>query len=270
MNSITIQDGDAAVRGLAVLRRVALQRLQGCTAQINKYRNGTNKLRDEFGPDFWRRDEPVERRARAIPADGRTIDETDSCFHKRRRGSWYPATPAWTVRACSRTRPTIRRPTTRPTWELTFAADGRYRVEVFTEQRRRLIRRTTSSRTRSGTTDVVIDQAARQGSRSSASSTSRPASRSVSPRRQHRRAVRRERQDRHHVRRRQGLADDGAPGRRLGIRRSRCARRRQRRLFVDRRWLARARARAVRASRAARTSSSCRPLTVRIRRQVAL
>jgi uncharacterized protein (TIGR03382 family) len=53
MNSIKIQNGDAEYEKWLYFVAWRYNGCMGCTTQINKYRNGTNKLRDEFGPDFW-------------------------------------------------------------------------------------------------------------------------------------------------------------------------------------------------------------------------
>jgi hypothetical protein len=54
MNAITIIDGDADYEAWLYFVAWRYNGCKGCTAQINKYRAGTNKLRDEFGPEFWR------------------------------------------------------------------------------------------------------------------------------------------------------------------------------------------------------------------------
>ena len=164
MNSITIQNGNAKYEDWLYFVAWRYNGCQGCTTQINKYRNGTNKLRDEFGSAFWKiATDPVEPATCApIPAEGRTIDETDSCFHKTgTTSSWYAGDGM--DGACLITYTTdAPTPDNQATWELTFAADGRYRVEVFTgsgesHQAKYVVTHA------HGTTDVVIDQAASEG-----------------------------------------------------------------------------------------------------------
>ncbi len=53
MNAITIQDGDPEYERWVYFVAWRYNGCMGCTAQINKYRNGTNKLWNEFGADFW-------------------------------------------------------------------------------------------------------------------------------------------------------------------------------------------------------------------------
>ena len=88
MNSITIKDGDAQYEKWLYFVAWRYNGCMGCTTQINKYRSGTNKLRDEFGPDFWKM--PQEATCEPIPTAGRTIEETDGCFAKKGTStSWY-------------------------------------------------------------------------------------------------------------------------------------------------------------------------------------
>lgn len=164
MNSITIQNGDPQYEDWLYFVAWRYNGCQGCTTQINKYRAGTTKLRDEFGPDFWTiATDPVEPVVcEPIPADGRTIDETDSCFHKSGTpSSWYAGDG--TEGACLITYTTDDPdPDNQATWELTFAADGRYRIEVFTasgESRQAKYVVTHAG----GTSTVVIDQASSEG-----------------------------------------------------------------------------------------------------------
>ena len=161
MNSITIANGDPQYEDWLYFVAWRYNGCQGCTTQINKYRNGTNKLRDEFGPDFWTiTSEPVV--CAPIPTDGRTIDETDTCFHKSgSAGSWYAGDGMDGASLYTYTTADAA-PDNQATWELSFAADGRYRVEVYTE--------TGESRQASyvvthaaGTTTVVIDQTTLDG-----------------------------------------------------------------------------------------------------------
>src|SRR5205085_11869789 len=84
MNSIKIQDGDAQYEKWLYFIAWRYNGCMGCTAQINKYRAGTNKLATEFGAGFWTIAAPPPPPAgdacEPVPADGRVIDETDACF----------------------------------------------------------------------------------------------------------------------------------------------------------------------------------------------
>jgi hypothetical protein len=161
MNSITIQNGDAQYEDWLYFVAWRYNGCMGCTTQINKYRNGTNKLRDEFGPAFWTiaTDPVVPVVCEPVPADGRTIDDTDSCFTKGgTASSWYAASGVTGSYLYTYTTDDPA-PDNHATWELTFAADGRYRVEVNTaggesHQAKYVVTHA------AGTTDVVIDQAA--------------------------------------------------------------------------------------------------------------
>ena len=164
MNSITIANGDAQYEDWLYFVAWRYNGCQGCTTQINKYRNGTNKLRDEFGPEFWTiaTDPVVPLVCDPIPADGRAIDETEPCFHKSgSMSSWYEATGATGGYLYTYTTDDPV-PDNQATWELTFAVDGRYRVEVNTgggesHQAKYVVTHA------GGTTEVVIDQAASDG-----------------------------------------------------------------------------------------------------------
>lgn len=164
MNSIVIEDGNPQYEDWLYFVAWRYNGCMGCTSQINKYRNGTNKLRDEFGPDFWHvSSEPVV--CAAIPANGRTIDETDDCFAKAGTStSWY-ASDKGTDGGCLFTYTTDESaPDNHATWNLTFDADGRYLVEVYTDAslaQTHLARYTVTHA--GGTTDVVIDQSAMTG-----------------------------------------------------------------------------------------------------------
>src|SRR5262245_36414414 len=81
MNSIKIQDGDPQYEKWLYFVAWRYNGCMGCTTQINKYRNGTNKLRDEFGADFWNVNAQPATCA-PIGAAGRTIDDDDGCFTK--------------------------------------------------------------------------------------------------------------------------------------------------------------------------------------------
>lgn len=164
MNSIVIQDGDPQYEAWLYFVSWRYNGCKGCTTQINKYRAGTNKLRDEFGPDFWHvSSEPPT--CAPVPASGRTIDETDDCFAKAGTAtSWY-ASDKGTDGGCLFTYTTDEPAAdNNATWNLTFEADGRYRVEVYTDAslaQTHLARYTVTHA--GGTTDVVIDQSATTG-----------------------------------------------------------------------------------------------------------
>ncbi|CAN5922707.1 hypothetical protein BH11GEM2_BH11GEM2_36910 [soil metagenome] len=164
MNSIKIQNGDPQYEDWLYFVAWRYNGCKGCTTQINKYRNGTNKLRDEFGSSFWTiATDPVQPGTCApIPSDGRTIDETDGCFHKTgTASSWYAGDGM--DGACLITYTTdAPAPDNQATWELRFATDGRYRIEVFTgsgesHQANYVVTHA------HGTSDVVVDQAASEG-----------------------------------------------------------------------------------------------------------
>jgi hypothetical protein len=53
MNSIAIADGDPAYEAWLYFVAWRYNGCKGCASQIEKYRKGTNKLRDELGPGFW-------------------------------------------------------------------------------------------------------------------------------------------------------------------------------------------------------------------------
>jgi hypothetical protein len=101
MNSIKIQDGDPQYEDWLYFVAWRYNGCMGCTTQINKYRAGTNKLRDEFGADFWKvmpAEPPV---CAPIGAAGRVIDDSDGCFVKGGPStSWY-ASDAAASRCCS-------------------------------------------------------------------------------------------------------------------------------------------------------------------------
>jgi MYXO-CTERM domain-containing protein len=165
MNSIEIRDGDAQYEEWLYFVAWRYNGCMGCTTQINKYRNGTNKLRDEFGPDFWGA-MPVPETCAPITTAGRTIEETDDCFHKRgTASSWYAGDRGMSG-ACLFTYTTDDpAPDNQASWELQFEADGRYRVEVYTDggvlgQSRKARYVVTHA---GGTADVVIDQTAVDG-----------------------------------------------------------------------------------------------------------
>ncbi|HEU0033930.1 MAG TPA: hypothetical protein VFQ53_25050 [Kofleriaceae bacterium] len=165
MNSITIADGDPQYEAWLYFVAWRYNGCMGCTTQINKYRNGTNKLRDEFGPDFWTvSTAPVT--CDPIPAaGGRTIDETDSCFVKAGTStSWYAA-ESGTNGACLFTYTTDDPAAdNQATWQLNVEADGRYTIEVYTDAALAKTHQAKYVVTHAGgTTDVVIDQSAATG-----------------------------------------------------------------------------------------------------------
>ncbi|MBA3500803.1 MAG: hypothetical protein H0T65_10540 [Deltaproteobacteria bacterium] len=168
MNSITIKDGDAKYEKWLYFVAWRYNGCMGCTTQINKYRAGTNKLRDEFGPTFWKITQPEPLVCEQIPAAGRTIDERDACFEKQGTlTSWYEGDHGMEG-ACLYTYTTDDpEPDNHGTWKLAFEAAGRYRVEVYTDggtlaqshQAKYVVTHA------GGTTEVVIDQAAAEGFR---------------------------------------------------------------------------------------------------------
>ena len=168
MNSITIKDGNAQYEKWLYFVAWRYNGCMGCTTQINKYRAGTNKLRDEFGPDFWKSAPPQGATCEVIPATGRAIDETDGCFAKQGTlTSWYQGDHGMEG-ACLYTYTTDDpEPDNHATWTLAFETPGKYRVEVYTDggtlaqshQAKYVVTHA------GGKTDVVIDQAAAEGFR---------------------------------------------------------------------------------------------------------
>ncbi len=166
MNSIKIQDGDAQYEKWLYFVSWRYNGCKGCTAQQNKYRAGTNKLRDEFGANFWKitPQQPPPTCA-PISAEGRTIDDTDACFEKSGTDtSWYAGTKG-SDGTCIFTYTTDDpQADNQASWKLVFDTDGRYRVEVYTDAslaQTRLARYTVAHA--GGSTDVVIDQSATTG-----------------------------------------------------------------------------------------------------------
>lgn len=165
MNSITIQDGNPQYEAWLYFVSWRYNGCMGCTTQENKYRAGTNKLRDEFGADFWKvSSQPVT--CEAIPAaDGRVIDDKDGCFVKGGgAASWYTSTKG-TDGACLYTYTTDDAvEDNNATWQLEFEADGKYRVEVNTDSSLAQTHQARYVVTHAGgTTDVVIDQSTTTG-----------------------------------------------------------------------------------------------------------
>jgi hypothetical protein len=171
MNSIKIADGDAEYEKWLYFIAWRYNGCMGCTAQQNKYRAGTNKLRDEFGPGFWTISStpppPPASGCDPVPADGRVIDETDGCFHKDgTAASWYAAESGMNG-ACLYTYTTDDPAAdNHATWQIDVAADGRYSIEVYTDA---AIAKTHQAKYAvehaGGTTEVVIDQSAVTGFR---------------------------------------------------------------------------------------------------------
>jgi uncharacterized protein (TIGR03382 family) len=164
MNAITIQDGDPQYEKWLYFVAWRYNGCMGCTTQINKYRNGTNKLRDEFGADFWK--SAVQPATCApIGAAGGTIDDKDGCFTKGGSlASWYPSTKG-TGGACWFTYTTDDpQEDNNATWLLTFEADGRYLVEVNTDASVAQTHQAHYTITdAAGASEVTIDQAAATG-----------------------------------------------------------------------------------------------------------
>ena len=164
MNSIKIQDGNAQYEKWLYFVAWRYNGCMGCTTQINKYRTGTNKLRDEFGPDFWK--PAPAATCEPIPADGRVIDERDGCFEKAGSpASWYEGDQGMEG-ACLYTYTTDEaQADNRATWKLALDAPGRYRVEVYTGALAKSHQAKYVVTHEGGTTEVVIDQAAAEGFR---------------------------------------------------------------------------------------------------------
>jgi hypothetical protein len=164
MNAITIKDGNAEYEKWLYFVAWRYNGCKGCTSQINKYRSGTNKLRDEFGPDFWKIAPATS--CEPIPADGRTIDETDACFDKQGTlTSWYQGDDGM-AGACVYTYTTDDpEPDNHATWSFDFAAPGKYRLEIYTGPLAQSHQAAYVVKHASGTSTVVIDQAAHEGFR---------------------------------------------------------------------------------------------------------
>jgi len=157
MNSIVIQDGNPDYEDWLYFVAWRYNGCMGCTTQINKYRSVTNKLRDEFGADFWN---VAPRACDPVPGEGRTIDETDTCFTKRgTASSWYTSQNGTGGSTLFTYTTAEAEADNNATWQV--VADGRYRVEVYTDaalagthQARYTVMHA------GGATDVVIDQTA--------------------------------------------------------------------------------------------------------------
>jgi hypothetical protein len=162
MNSITIANGDPDYETWLYFVAWRYNGCKGCTTQINKYRNGTNKLRDEFGPDFWQIAAPV---CEPVPAAGRTIDEADGCFVKSGTfSSWYAADSGENG-ACLFTYTTDDpEADNHATWRLPVEVAGRYTVEVYTDAAFAGSQLASYVVTHAGgSEEVVIDQTAATG-----------------------------------------------------------------------------------------------------------
>jgi len=158
MNSINIQDGDPDYENWLYFVAWRYNGCMGCTTQINKYRDGTNMLRDEFGPGFWTTNAAT---CEPIPAEGRTIDDADGCFVKGGTlTSWYGSDKG-TDGSCWFTYTTDDpEADNHATWNLAFAAAGRYNVEVYTDVSLAQTHQAHYTVTHAGgTTEVTIDQA---------------------------------------------------------------------------------------------------------------
>jgi MYXO-CTERM domain-containing protein len=165
MNSIKIQDGDPQYEDWLYFVSWRYNGCMGCTTQQNKYRAGTNKLRDEFGADFWKVTSQPPASCATIPAGGRMIDDTDACFSKGGGAtSWYAGAKGENGTCWFTYTTDDPQPDNNATWTLAFATDGRYRVEVNTDASLAQTMRAKYTVTHAGgTTDVVIDQSTMTG-----------------------------------------------------------------------------------------------------------
>ena len=165
MNSIKIQDGDPDYEKWLYFVAWRYNGCMGCTTQINKYRNGTNKLRDEFGPDFWTIT-PVDPPAcEPVGSAARTIDETDACFSKSgTASSWYASDKGDNGASLYTYTTDALDPDNQATWKLTFESDGRYNVEVYIDSSLAQTQRARYTVTHAGgETEFTIDQSASTG-----------------------------------------------------------------------------------------------------------
>jgi uncharacterized protein (TIGR03382 family) len=160
MNSIKIQDGDPQYEDWLYFVAWRYNGCMGCTTQQNKYRAGTNKLRDEFGADFWKVMSQPPASCGSIPAGGRMIDDNDACFSKGGGAtSWYPGTKGENGTCWFTYTTDDPQPDNNATWTLAFEAGGRYVVEVYTDASIAQTQQAKYTVTHAGgTTDVVIDQ----------------------------------------------------------------------------------------------------------------
>jgi MYXO-CTERM domain-containing protein len=165
MNSIKIQDGDPQYEDWLYFVSWRYNGCMGCTTQQNKYRAGTNKLRDEFGADFWKVTSQPPAECSLIPAGGRMIDDKDTCFSKGGGAtSWYPGAKGENGSCWFTYTTDDPQPDNNATWTLAFEADGRYLVEVNTDASLAQSQQAKYTVTHAGgTTDVVIDQSAMTG-----------------------------------------------------------------------------------------------------------
>jgi hypothetical protein len=165
MNSIKIQDGDPQYEKWLYFVAWRYNGCMGCTTQINKYRNGTNKLRDEFGPDFWNPNAQPAVCAPVTAGEPRVIDDGDGCFSKAGSPTSWWASDKGADGACWFTYTNDDpQPANDATWRLEFESDGRYLVEVYTDASVAKTQRARYTVTHvGGTTEVVIDQSATTG-----------------------------------------------------------------------------------------------------------
>jgi MYXO-CTERM domain-containing protein len=165
MNSIRIVDGDPEYERWLYFVAWRYNGCKGCAAKIERYREGTNQVWAELGADFWGMSTPPPT-CEAIPAEGRAIDETDACFGKGGDARWWHAGETGQGGACLWTNTTdADEAENYGVWTLRFAAAGRYRLEVYTDGGQNGQSRTARYQVThaGGTTDVIIDQSARDG-----------------------------------------------------------------------------------------------------------
>jgi uncharacterized protein (TIGR03382 family) len=165
MNSIKIQDGDAEYEEWLYFVAWRYNGCMGCTTQINKYRAGTNTLRDEFGPGFWTIATTPPEPCAKIPADGRVIDETDACFEKGGGvTSWYTGDTGMGGTCLFTYTTDDPAADNHATWTLDVETDGTYAVEVYTDASLAQTKQAKYTVTHDGgTTDVLVDQSAMTG-----------------------------------------------------------------------------------------------------------
>lgn len=165
MNSIRIRDGDAEYEKWLYFVAWRYNGCMGCTTQINKYRAGTNKLRDEFGPTFWTIATTPPEPCATIPADGRVIDESDPCFEKGGGAtSWYTGDTGMGGRCLYTYTTDDPEADNHATWTLDVEADGTYAIEVYTDASLAQTKQAKYTVTHAGgTTDALVDQSAMTG-----------------------------------------------------------------------------------------------------------
>ena len=165
MNSIKIQDGDADYEKWLYFIAWRYNGCMGCTTQINKYRAGTNKLRDEFGAGFWTIATTPPEPCAKVPADGRVIDETDPCFEKGGGAtSWYTGDTGMGGKCLFTYTTDDPAADNHATWTIDVETDGTYAVEVYTDTTLAQTKQAKYTVTHAaGTTDVLVDQSAMTG-----------------------------------------------------------------------------------------------------------